>query len=114
MTAGMTSLTQAITLRVLLCVLFPYQGDAEYETLVRLGGIIHRVSMNTTRGPERTGTIIDFEDSLPLHRALADVFPDHDMDDLLRSRSNPSSLITPGFEPRMAGFPQVISRDPSR
>ncbi|KAL4942311.1 hypothetical protein BDV06DRAFT_222327 [Aspergillus oleicola] len=98
MKLSLTAVTQAMTLRALLCILkLSFHGeDIETEHLISLGAIIHRISMDTERGQEYK---IKFEDNRALHQVLADVFPRLKIDKLLLDRTSPLNYILPAFEP---------------
>ncbi|KAL4796462.1 hypothetical protein BDV19DRAFT_388285 [Aspergillus venezuelensis] len=71
---NLTEVIQAMTLRALFTILglsFP-GDDIETKQTITLGGIIHRITIDTEHGMEYK---VAFEDNHVLHSALADIFP---------------------------------------
>ena len=92
----LTSIIQALSLRIILLVLFGY-GDGLTDhanangRLVDLAEEINRVWMRT----KNTHVIPRFEDNIELQGCLAAIFPNSNFS---KPEDNPLNLILPGFE----------------
>lgn len=91
---GLTSMIQALSLRVILRVFFEIRisdVDDVNGHLVDLAKVINRAWMGT----KNTDIIPRFEDNIELQECLATIFPDSIFSE---PEKNPLNLILPGFE----------------
>lgn len=88
----LTSMVQALTMRVNLLVSFRQRSDNDADShLVNLTETINRVWMES----KKTDTIPRLEENTELQECLSAIFPDHDFTD---PEKNPLNIILPGFE----------------